>query len=176
MVSFFSQSPDLQIFGFSDADWGGCGDTRRSIFGYCFFIGSSLVPWKSKKQPPVSCSSAEVEYRAIASATRELQWMCFLLSNLHQDPSRFHVLYCNKQSVLHLYANPVFHEHTKHLDIDCHLVREKLQAGVMRLLHVSSSNQTTNVFTKAARPRQIYECITKLGMVDIYQPPACGGV
>jgi hypothetical protein len=80
--------------------------------------------------------------------------MCSLLSDLHQAPSRFPVLYCDKQSAFHLSANLVFHEHTKHLDIDCHLVREKLQAGVMWLLPVSSSNQTTDVFTKAAGPRQ----------------------
>ena len=92
---FFPQYADLQIFGFSDTDWGGCMDTIRSIFGYCFFIGSSLVSWKSKKQPTVSCSSAEAEYRALASATRELQWMCFLLSDLHQVPSRLPVLYCD---------------------------------------------------------------------------------
>lgn len=70
---FFPQSSDLQLFGFSDADWEGCIDTRKSIYGYCFFIGKSLVSWKSKKQNTISCSSAEAEYRALASATRELQ-------------------------------------------------------------------------------------------------------
>ena len=70
----------------------------------------------------------------------------------------------------------MFHESTKHLDIDSHLVREKVQAGVMRLSPISSRNQTADVFIKAAGPRQSYECITKLEMVDIYQPPACGGV
>ncbi|XP_058776718.1 secreted RxLR effector protein 161-like [Vicia villosa] len=73
-----SQASDLQISGFSDADWGGCIDTRRSVSGYCFFIGHSLVSWKAKKQITASCSSAEAEYRALASATRELQWLCFL--------------------------------------------------------------------------------------------------
>jgi len=86
----------------------------------------------------VSCSSAEAYYKALASSTRELQWMRFLLYYLHQAPSRFPVLYCNNQNALHIYAKLVFHEHIKHLDIDCHLVRKKLQASVMRLLLVSS--------------------------------------
>jgi len=137
---FFPHSSELQLLGFSDADWGGCVDTRRSISGYCFFIGKSLVSWKSKKQPTVSCSSVEAEYRALASATRELQWLCFLLHDLKQAPSRLHVLYCDNQSALHISANPVFHERTKHLDIDCHLVREKIQAGVMRLLPITSQH------------------------------------
>jgi len=118
------------------------------------------VSWKSKKQNTISCSSAEAEYRALASATRELQWMCFLLHDLQQSPSRLPVLYCDNQSPFHISANPVFHECTKHLDIDCHLVREKLQAGVMRLLPISSHNQTVDVFTKVSSPRQFYECIT----------------
>ncbi|XP_058746532.1 uncharacterized mitochondrial protein AtMg00810-like [Vicia villosa] len=70
---FLSQALDLQLSGFSDADWGGCVDTRRSISGYCFFIGQSLVSWKAKKQLTVSCYSVEEEYRSLASATRELQ-------------------------------------------------------------------------------------------------------
>lgn len=102
--------------------------------------------------------------------------ICFLLHDLQKSPSRLPVLYCDNQSALHISANPVFHERTKHLDIDCHLVHEKLQAGVMRLLSISSHNQTADVFTKVSNPRQFYECVNKLGLVDIYQPLACGGV
>ena len=150
-------SSELQFLGFRDEDWGGCVDTRCSISGYCLFIGKSLVSWKSKKQPTVSCSSAEAEYRALASATRELQWLCFILHDLKQAPSRLPVLYCDNQSALHISTNPVFHERTKHLDIDCHLVREKIQAGVMHLLPVTSQHQTTDMFTKASCPRQFHE-------------------
>ena len=134
------------------------------------------MSWKSKKQPTVSCSSTEAEYRALASAARELQWMCFLLHDLQQHPSRLPVLYCDLQSDIQSSSNPVFHERTKHLDIDCHLVCEKIQAGVMRLLPVCSHDQAADVFTKALSPRPFTDCLGKLGLVDIHQPQACEGV
>lgn len=130
------------------------------------------MSWKSKKQVTVSCSSAEAEYYALASTTRELQWLCFLLHNLKQHMSRLPVLYCDNQSALQISVNPVFHRRTKHLDIDCHLVREKLQAGLMRLLPVTSQQQATDVFMKSIGPRPFFDCTSKLGLVDIYQPQA----
>nr|KYP42363.1 hypothetical protein KK1_036236 [Cajanus cajan] len=69
---FFHRNCNTQIRGFSDADWATCVNTRRSITGYCFFVGHSLVSWKAKKQNTVSRSPAEAEYRALASATCEL--------------------------------------------------------------------------------------------------------
>jgi len=102
-----------------------------------------------KKQQTSSCSYIELKYRALASSTKELQWMCFWLHDLKQAHSRFHVLYCDYQRALHISTNLVSHERTKHLDIDCHLVREKIQARVMHFLLITSQNQTADVFTKA---------------------------
>ena len=71
-------SPSTGIVAYSDADWAGCPDTRRSTSGYCVYLGSSLVSWSSKRQPTVSRSSAEAEYRAVAECT----WLRQLLSEL----------------------------------------------------------------------------------------------
>jgi len=75
-----------------------------------------------------------------------------LLNDLKVPYSRPPTLYCDNQSALYIAVNSVFHERTKYLDIDCHLVREKSQAGLMRLLPVSSYNQLANIFTKALPP------------------------
>jgi len=79
---FFPRNSSLQIKGYTDADWAGCKDTRRSISGQCFFLGHSFVSWRTKKQLIVSRSSSETEYRALASASCELQWLIYLLRDL----------------------------------------------------------------------------------------------
>ena len=121
-------------------------------------------------------SSAEAKYRALASATCELQWLVYLLEDLHVQCTRTAAPYGDNQSALHIAANPVFHEHTKHLDIDCHIVREKSQSGLMRLLLVSSLDQRADIFTKALSFKSFTNFLPKLGMQDIFQPQACEGV
>jgi hypothetical protein len=173
---FFPRDSSLHLVGFSDADWAGCKDTRCSISGQCFFLGKSLISWRTKKQLTVSRSSSEAEYRALAAATCELQWILYLFRDLHVTTIKPPVLYCDNHSAIHIAANPVFHERTKHLEIDCHLVREKLHSGLMKLLPVPSKHQLADFFTKALLPQPFHLLLSKLGLLDIYHSPTCGGV
>lgn len=136
------------LTAYSDADWAGCPDTRRSTSGYCVYLGSNLVSWSSKRQQTVSRSSAEAEYKGVANTVAELCWIRNLLLELGCPISKTSVVYCDNISSVYLASNPVKHQRTKHVEIDIHFVREKVSMGQVKVLHVPSSLQFADIFTK----------------------------
>lgn len=143
---------DLVLKGFTDADWASCIDTRKSTSGYCMFLGSSLISWKTKKQPTVSLSSAKSEYKAMAMGAREVDWLVKQLRELHTPQSQHVSLYCDSTAAIHIANNQVFHERTKHIEVDCHMIRDRVENSLLNLLHVRTNHQLPDVFTKALFP------------------------
>ncbi|GAA0142192.1 transmembrane signal receptor [Lithospermum erythrorhizon] len=141
---FYVSDASLQLQGFCDADWVRCKVTRRSITAYCILLGTSLISRKSKKQNTDSKSSAEAELR------------------LKPIPLR-----CDNQAAVHIVENPVFHERTKHIEIDCHLVRDHYKAGFIQPAHVPSKQQLAGVFTKALPATTLFPLLVKMGFLQI---------
>ncbi|GMI71752.1 hypothetical protein HRI_000844500 [Hibiscus trionum] len=113
-------------------------------------------------------SSCEVEYRVLASTTCELVWLAALLSSFQVTISTIS-LYCDNQSVVHLASNYVFHERTKHIEIDCHFVRDKVCHGFLKLFHIQSDIQLADIFTKALHAPAFDRLMHKMGLINIHQ-------
>jgi len=144
-----------QLTAYSDADWAGCPDTRRSTSGFYVYLGDNLVSWSSKRQTTVSRSNAEAEYRAVAHVVAECCWLRQLLQELHISIPLATVVYCDNVSAVYMAANPVHHRRTKHIEIDIHFVREKVALGQFRVLHVPSAHQFADIMTKGL-PVQLF--------------------
>ncbi|KAL3749975.1 hypothetical protein ACJRO7_011017 [Eucalyptus globulus] len=160
----------IRVEGFSDANWAESLDDRRSTTGYCTLVGGNLVSWKSKKQSVVARFSAESEYRAMAQVTCELVWIRQLLTKLGFKDLVPMTLWCDNKAAVHIASNPVFHERTKHIEVDCHFIREKLQSGVVLPSHIRTSKQLADIFTKSLGNGRIEHICNKLGMINIYAP------
>ena len=100
LVLHRSSSAELVVY--TDADWAGCPDTRRSTSGYAVFLGGNLVSWSSKRQPIVSHSSTEVEYCAVANGVAEASWLRQLLAELHSPLAKSTLVYCDNVSPCYL--------------------------------------------------------------------------
>ncbi|XP_050888717.1 uncharacterized mitochondrial protein AtMg00810-like [Lathyrus oleraceus] len=143
-----STSPITKLISYTDADWGGCPDTRRSTPGYCVFLGDNLISRPSKRQQTLSRSSAESEYKGVANVISESCWIRNLLLELYFPIPEATLVYCDNVSAIYLSGNPVQHQRTKHIEMDVHFVREKVACGQTRVLHVPSRHQIADIFTK----------------------------
>ena len=166
----FKRGGNLTIEAYTDADYAGSISDRRSTSGYCTFLCGNLVTWRSKKQNVVARSSAEAEFRAMAQGICELLWMKIILNDLKIQCDGPMMLFCDNKSAISIAHNPVQHDRTKHIEIDRHFIKEKLDSGLISTTYIPSGQQLADVLTKGLPTEHFKELTSKLGMIDIHSP------
>ncbi|GAV71238.1 LOW QUALITY PROTEIN: hypothetical protein CFOL_v3_14732, partial [Cephalotus follicularis] len=142
----YRRAKDLQLVGFTDSDFTGCQDDRKSTSGYVFMMEDGTVSWKTRNNQWFSCSSTKA-YRALTVTTFELIWLRWLLQDMIICFSSATPIHCD-ECYSNYTHNDVLHEMTKNIKIDCHVTRQHLVRGTLKVISVSSPHQITNIFTK----------------------------
>lgn len=136
------------LIGYSDADYAACLDTR-STTGFIFMFGSCAISWKSQIQKSTSLSTAESEYMAACAATKDAVWLRRILAEFGLEQVAPTALMIDNQSAIKLSNNPEFHQRTKHIDIQYHFIREKVEDGTIVTVYVPTQEQYADILTKA---------------------------
>lgn len=139
---------------------------RRSTSGFLTMIGGNLVTWWSKKQSVVALSSAEAEFRGIVRGITEVLWLRKLMLELGLLVEGPTSLKCDNKASISISENPVQHDRTKHVEVDRHFIKEKLDNGVVTLPFVRSEDQLADILTKAVNGRVFASILDKLNIRD----------
>ena len=154
----------IELVGFTDSDWANCLDTRRSIGGYGFTLGSGLISWNARKQKTVATSSCEAEYTAAFEAAKESIWLRNLLANISFKQASSTLILCDNNAAINLSEDPSLHQRVKHIDIKYHFLRERVNMGEITLKYINTNDNIADIFTKALEHRRFTRLRNLLGL------------
>ena len=162
----FTKSESDQCIGYSDADWAGDINNRKSTSGYLFKIGSNTVSWRSKKQSCVALSTAEAEYMALSSAAQEAVWLQELIGDINDRPASPVEIFEDNQAAINIAKHPQFHGRTKHISIKFHYVRELVNENKIIIKYCPTEKMIADILTKGLAKDKFIKCRNMTG-VDI---------
>jgi len=151
------------VMGYTDSDFAGDLDKRRSTSGYVFTLHGGAISWRSRLQNCVTQSTTEAEYVAAAEACKEAIWLSRLVVDL-KITVEMPVLHCDSQSAIQLAKNPVFHAKTKHIDVKYHFIREVLEDEQLKFVKVHTTENPADLLTKGLPGESFAHCRRLLGV------------
>jgi hypothetical protein len=163
-LTYSGKTENRHLYGFTDSDWGGDNNDRRSISAYTFLLAHGAVSWQSKKQKTVALSSVEAEYMASTAATKEALWFRQFLSELMVKTRLPIPINSDSRGAIALTKNPEYHSRTKHIDIQYHFVRNHVIEGRIVFNYCPTSEMVADALTKAISTTQHNMCIDGLGL------------
>ena len=172
MGLFYDANSEFILHGYTDSDLGGDPNDGKSTCGYCFFVGSGAISWKSKKEHSISLCSTEAEYKGCTNAAKEALWLRRLLEDLGLPQQAPTPLHCDNQSAIALAKNPVFHARTKHISLQHHFIREQVEDKQVTLLYCKGENQVADILTKPLSKERFQFHCKNLGLqpFDVSSP------
>ena len=165
---WYDKNSDFILKSFTNVDWAGCVEDRKSTNGGAFFLGNRLVSWLSKKQDCIAQSTAESEYVATANNCTQVIWMKQMLKDIGVLLEEPIVIYCDNTSTINMSKNQVMHSKTKHISIKYHFIRDKVANKEVRLEYICSKEQIADIFTKPL-PKDAFEHLQ--GLLGVQAPP-----
>jgi len=165
----FKRQGSLEAVGFTDADFAGCLDTRKSTTGWVFLMGGAAISWSSKRQSSVALSTCEAEYMAAAQAAMEAVWHRSFMAELGMGLKTPTWIGCDAQAALQLLKNPVYHDRTKHIAVKVHFVRELMESGQVDFQYLQTEKQVADALTKAVPRLKLEFCRSRMGVLPLVQ-------
>ncbi|XP_076301426.1 uncharacterized protein LOC143219297 [Lasioglossum baleicum] len=160
-IEFNASKTSNVLIAYSDADYGSCTDTRKSVSGVILTLNGGPIIWFSRKQGVVATSTTDAEYIAAYDATKEVVWTRRILEEL----GLCQLLHCDNAAAEQLIKNPVFHRRTKHIDIKFHYTREIMKQGLLTIKHIASDEQLADILTKPLTRRKFEANCIRINLV-----------
>ena len=164
---FYRRSGNGKLCAYTDSDYAGDVEDRKSTSGYVFLLNSGAFSWCSKKQPIVTLSTTEAEFVAAAVCTCQAIWIRRVLKDLRYNDENCTHIWCDNSSTIKLSKNPVMHGRSKHIDIRYHFLRNLTKEGLIDLVHCGSKDQLADIMTKPLKVDDFQKLRSLLGVCDV---------